>query len=277
MPKLSVIVAAYNAEKYLDRCISSYLSQINSEYDSELIVVNDGSVDGTKNVLDKYKNDIKIINLKKNSGSVAKVRNIGLSHARGEYITFLDADDWYEENALSIIFDGLAYCNPDIIRFGYTVVYPDGVRKMPRLKTEKSEFVQKKDFAQKVYPKFINGIELNSVWAVFRHETVKDIKFCEKFRTAEDLAFALEAYTKAQSVLFIDVPIYCYYRAPGSLTGSGTGIFKKYKYNFMISAKILRYLKKWNLNTAKWKFLAAIRPIRLTFDKLAREKRYKQK
>lgn len=271
MPKLSVIVAAYNAGKYLDRCIGALLPQTDSAHNCEVIVINDGSTDNTKNVLEKYKNDIKIINLEKNSGSVAKVRNIGLAAAKGEFITFLDADDWYEKNALKIIFDGLEKYNPDIIRFGYTVVYPDNSRELPVKKIERGEFVEKKDFAKKVYPKFINGIELNSVWAIFRREIVKNIKFCENMRTAEDLAFAIEAYTNAQNVLFVAEPIYCYYRAPGSLTGSGTGILKKYKYNFMISAKILRYLKKWNLNSPKWKILAAVRPIRLTFDKLKRK------
>lgn len=270
MPKLSVIVAAYNAEKYLDRCIVSCLNQTEFAQNCELIVINDGSSDGTENILVKYKNNIKIINLEKNSGSVARVRNIGLDAANGEYITFLDADDWYEKNALKLIFDGLERYNPDIIRFGYTLVYPDGTRRLPNKKIGRDEFVEKKDFTEKIYPKFINGIELNSVWAVFRRETVKNIRFCDKLHTAEDLAFAVEAYTSAQNVLFIAGPIYCYCRAPGSLTGSGTGILKKYKCNFKISAKILRYLKKWNLNTAKWKLLTLVRPIRLTVDKLKR-------
>lgn len=271
MPKLSIIVAAYNAEKYLDKCIGSCLNQAEFAQNCELIVINDGSSDGTENILEKYKNSIKIINLEKNSGSVARVRNIGLDTAKGEYITFLDADDWYENNALKLIFDGIEKYNPDIIRFGYTLVYPDGTRKLPNKKIERDEFAEKKDFTEKIYPKFINGIELNSVWAVFRRETVKNIRFCDKLKTAEDLAFAVEAYTNAQNVLFIAEPIYCYYRAPGSLTGSGTAILKKYKYNFMISAKILRYLKKWNLSTAKWKFLTLVRPIRLTLDKLKRK------
>lgn len=270
MPELSIIVAAYNAGKYLDKCLSSCLAQKDFLSVCEIIVINDGSTDETESVLEKYRNNIRIINLEKNSGSVARVRNIGLDAAKGEYITFLDADDRYENGAFKFIFDGISRYNPDIIRFGYTIVYPDGTRKMPYRKIERSEFVEKKDFAKKIYPKFIKGIELNSVWAVFRRETIKNIKFCEKFRTAEDAAFSIEAYTNAENVLFIAEPVYCYYRVPGSLTGSGTGILKKYKYNFMISAKILRYLKKWNLNTVKWRFLAAVRPVRLTFDKLKR-------
>ncbi|UKI38176.1 MAG: glycosyltransferase family 2 protein [Clostridiales bacterium] len=77
-----------------DKCIGSCLNQAEFAQNCELVVINDGSSDGTANILEKYKNDIKIINL--DSGSVARVRNIGLDAAKGEYLTFLDADDWYE-------------------------------------------------------------------------------------------------------------------------------------------------------------------------------------
>lgn len=97
MPRLSVIIAAFNAETTIKKCLESVLSQ---QTDTELVVVNDGSTDGTKNVLAKYEGKAKIIHLKQNSGCVAKTRNVGLNAATGDYITFLDADDYYEEGAL---------------------------------------------------------------------------------------------------------------------------------------------------------------------------------
>lgn len=268
MPKLSVIIAAYNAEKYIERCIDSVLSQFD---DCEIIVVNDGSTDSTEKILDKYRDSAVIINLKVNSGCVAKVRNIGLENAEGEYITFLDADDWYSPDAASEILGCIEKYHPDIIRFGYMLIYEDGTVKKPRVQIGQNEFIEKTDFTKKVYPKFINGIELNSVClAVFRRKILGGISFPENFRTAEDMAFSLEAYTRAENVVFAAKEIYCYYQSGSGLTGSGISVRQKYKYNFFISARIIKYLKCWGMNSFKWKIYAAFRPVRLTFDKLKR-------
>ena len=265
MPRLSIIIAAYNAEEYIDRCIGSVLP-LGEE--CEVIVVDDASSDSTGKLLQKYES-IKVIHLEKNMGCVAKTRNIGLDNATGEYITFLDADDMYETGAVKKLLAYLDKFEPDILKFGYTLFYPNGEKREPQSNIILDKFVEKACFGELVYPRFIDGIGLNSVClAVFKRSM--GMRFSDKFQTAEDAAFSLDAYTAANSVLFVSERLYCYYQSGGGLTGSGISVLQKYKYNFMLSKKILKLLPRWGMDKLNWKIRAVLRPIRLTIDKIKR-------
>lgn len=92
MKKISVIIPVYNTEKYIDKCINSVLQQ---DLETEIIVVNDGSTDNSKKIIEKYKD--KIIYLEKENGGLSDARNYGLKYATGEYVAFLDSDDFIEK------------------------------------------------------------------------------------------------------------------------------------------------------------------------------------
>lgn len=114
MPKISVIVPVYNVAKYLERCLESILSQ--SFKDFEIICVNDGSTDNSLEILQQYaKKDkrIKIIN-QKNSGA-GYSRNIGINAALGNYLSFIDADDWIDELFLEKVYHLAEVSSADII------------------------------------------------------------------------------------------------------------------------------------------------------------------
>ena len=113
MPKYSVIVPVYNAEEYLDKCLNSILKQTNQDF--EVICINDGSTDKSLDILNKYKDDIIIIN-EENSG-VSIARNNGVKKASGKYLVFVDSDDYLENKLLEKV-DNVSKNNPDIIRFG---------------------------------------------------------------------------------------------------------------------------------------------------------------
>ena len=98
MIKISAIVPVYNAEEYIERCLKSLISQSIGS-DIEIIVVNDGSTDRTQKILESYKlknDNIKIFSIENNG--VSHARNLGIQYAKGEYITFVDADDWLDSN-----------------------------------------------------------------------------------------------------------------------------------------------------------------------------------
>ena len=269
MMKITVIIVAYNAQNYIERCLKSVFNQ-NANYD--VVVVNDASTDMTGKILQKYTDRIKLINLKTNCKNLAKTRKIGLENADGDYITFLDADEWYETDALYKISRQINKYNPDIVKFGYTRVNIDGTQRKSNTGTEKDEFAEKNDFNKSVYPYFINGIGLNSVCcAVFKRSVIQNLKFSADFCTAEDAAFSLEAYTNAKNVLFLNEHLYCYYQTGRGLTGSGISVFKKYYYNFKLSVKILKLLPKWNMNTLVWKIKTFLRLIKLTTNKITRK------
>ena len=97
-PKISVIVPVYNVSEYISRCADSIVSQ--KLYDIELIFVNDGSKDNSREIVEKYQlNDSRITILDKENGGLSSARNYGLRHAKGEYILFVDSDDYLELNA----------------------------------------------------------------------------------------------------------------------------------------------------------------------------------
>ena len=112
MPKFSIVIPVYNVEKYIKRCLDSVFNQ--SFKDFEVIVVNDGTKDNSMDIVENY--DVKIITQKNQGLSVA--RNTGVKKAKGEYIIFLDSDDYIEKDLLKNINKSLDN-NPDLVRFKY--------------------------------------------------------------------------------------------------------------------------------------------------------------
>lgn len=119
MPKFSIIVPVYNVENYIRECLESIKSQTYKDY--EVIIVNDGTKDNSIEIAKEY--PFKIINQKNQGLSVA--RNTGVKHAKGEYILFLDSDDYLEKDTLKEIEKSLGN-TPDIVRFQIKEVYEDG-------------------------------------------------------------------------------------------------------------------------------------------------------
>lgn len=113
MPKFSIIMPGYNVEDYIERAVNSVLNQ--SEKDFELIIVNDGSTDKTKEICDSFK-DKKIKVIHKKNGGLSDARNEGVKKATGEYIIFIDSDDYWDKDLLKEISKSLDN-NPDIVRF----------------------------------------------------------------------------------------------------------------------------------------------------------------
>lgn len=120
MPKFSIIVPVYNVEKFLDECVQSVLRQSFSDW--ELLLVDDGSKDSSPQMCDKYSaSDERILTIHKKNGGASDSRNVGLDHASGEYILFLDSDDfWNNENALAMLNSRLCEKNADCLLFGCT-------------------------------------------------------------------------------------------------------------------------------------------------------------
>ena len=112
-PKISVIVPVYNVEKYIKKCLDTIISQTFS--DIEIICVNDGSTDSSRKILEEYKNkDSRIIIIDKKNGGLSSARNAGMKVAMGEYISFIDSDDWIEETMLEKLYNNMTTLNTDI-------------------------------------------------------------------------------------------------------------------------------------------------------------------
>lgn len=180
MTKVSVIIPAYNAEKYIEVCLSSVLRQTLREI--EIIIVNDGSIDRTMEVVEEYKKSderIKLLN-QKNSG-VSSARNNGLKVSKGKYIFQLDADDWLEENALEEYYYTAESTSADIVVANAYQDFGNG-----NYKIIKDGCINSNDLVKEL---FLDNI-LPNVWAKFYKRELfinHNIKYSEGIRIGEDL------------------------------------------------------------------------------------------
>jgi hypothetical protein len=187
---ISIIVPIYNAENYLNKCLDSLINQTKKEL--EFILVNDGSIDNTENIIKEYKDKrIKYYN-NKNQG-IGKTRNFGIEKATGKYIMFLDSDDYLREDACEKMFEKAEQDNLDVVICDFYKLYDD----------ERLEEVRTKDFkitSLKDNPKIIN--EYLCPWAKIYKRTLitkNNIKFVENLKY-EDAPFVMEALDKANKI-----------------------------------------------------------------------------
>lgn len=128
MPKVSVIVPVYNVEEYLERCLDSLVNQ--TLKDIEIIIVNDGSTDGSKEKIQKYINIYKnIVYLEKENGGLSSARNYGIPYAKGEYIGFVDSDDYVELTMYEKMYNKAIEEKSDMVECDFIWEYPNKKRE----------------------------------------------------------------------------------------------------------------------------------------------------
>ncbi|MCI6998516.1 MAG: glycosyltransferase [Eubacterium sp.] len=213
MSKVSIIMPVYNAEKYLCEAIESVLNQTYTDF--ELLLINDRSTDNSKGICVEYsKKDNRIILLENNSEShgPGPTRNIGLDHAIGEYIYFMDADDWIEDCLLQCVVNRMQETNADIVQFGVIYESNDG---------NDSEYcwsgknVLTKDEIKRNFFDFWKE-NRSSLWLhIFRREVVKTIRF-ENLIIGEDISYVMDALSNADKIAFIAKVLYHYRYVEGS-------------------------------------------------------------
>lgn len=168
MIKVSIIVPVYNVEKYIHKCLDSLVNQTLKEL--EFIFVNDGSPDNSPKIIKEYqKKDKRIKLLNKENGGQASARNLGLEHAKGEYIAFLDSDDYVKENMYEILYNRAKKDNLDIVICNNYLVYKDStVENDPGITTKKEKIISPREYTT-LSP---------SPWnKIIRHEYLNQEKF----------------------------------------------------------------------------------------------------
>jgi glycosyltransferase involved in cell wall biosynthesis len=207
-PLISFIVPIYNVEKYLKECIDSILNQNLSDY--EIILVNDGSTDGSKDICEKYVQEHENINLitTENQGQSA-ARNLGIELAKGEYIAFIDSDDYYSINSLKN-FEKLLmeYPSTDVI-IGKVKMFFEGSNLVkPKLKYNNISNVNGMN-GEDGLDYLINTSQfLQSVYSyIVKKEliTKNNISFNPKYKAYEDLDFTLKVFIGAKEIRAVDL------------------------------------------------------------------------
>lgn len=212
--KLSIIIPVYNVEIYLNQCLLSVCNQDIDSNDYEVIIVNDGSPDRSDLIINDYKNrypNIKVINQVNQGLSIA--RNNGLDIASGEYIWFVDSDDWIAANSLSKILKQIQEFHPDIVKIRAIDVFSDGRNKIRHPKYEESRIVSGIEYG-------INNMGNTPVqFSICKRSFLKvhKLKFFP-YIYHEDNEFTPKLFWYAESIAFIDAPIYNYRHNPNSIT-----------------------------------------------------------
>ena len=144
MPKVSVIIPVYNVEHYIDRCLKSVIEQ--TLEDIEIIIVNDGSTDSSKMIIERYVNEYqnRIIYLEKENGGLSSARNFAMPYAKGEYIAFLDSDDYIEKDMYEQMYNKAIKENADLVECDFIWEYPDKKKyDIGKEYTNKKEAIEK--------------------------------------------------------------------------------------------------------------------------------------
>lgn len=225
MPKVSIIVPVYNAEKYLNQCIESIIKQ--TEKDFELILINDGSKDTSLKICKEYeKKDYRIKVYDKPNGGVSSARNLGIEKSSGEWINFIDPDDWIEENMLETALNKAEENNVDVIQWNH---YYNKSEQQIKRKNIYNGNINDMSILQLgiLSPTYIETElkmhfgAIRGVWGkLYRSSIIKEnnILFNEKIYMFEDGIFNLYVFEHSKKVYFINEFLQHYRRENTSVT-----------------------------------------------------------
>lgn len=247
MPKVSIIIAAYNTEKYIRTALDSIFNQTLEEI--EVIVVDDGSTDSTKDIIESFrkKYEFKYISHSTNK-KLGQARNEGIKNATGEYIMFVDSDDYIIPTAAEELYNEATDDNADIVIFDYV---------LKRLNKNKRELVSTNFEDGQIIPREValkellmqkNGIKGYACMKFFKTSLIKEnnIMFDDRLSTLEDVLFSFIAFFYSEKVKYVNRYLYYYYKRLGSNTNQiNTNAIDSYKSvvdqikRFMLKNKIL--------------------------------------
>lgn len=209
--KLSIIIPVYNRETTIEKCIDSLINQLDS--DCEIILVDDGSSDNTISICRRYlNNQIKLI--ENEHGGVSKARNTGIKEALGEYIAFIDSDDFVDDNYISIIKSAIED-SPQFVAFDAFEFLVDG---KPYRKNAGLTVCDKTEISN-IYPFLISQRINNAVLKLFRADIIRNnnIKFIDGMIIAEDYMFIMDYVKVCDSVKICNyLPYYFVYNTSGT-------------------------------------------------------------
>ena len=223
---ISVIVPVYNVEKYLNRCVDSIINQTYSNL--EIILVDDGSKDLSPKICDelaKKDNRIKVIH--KENGGVSQARNCGISVANGDFIAFVDSDDWLELDMYEKLIQKQEENNYDVVLCGFNLAYDN--EKFNVEEKSLNNFCKTKDITYLLRHENLklernsysttNNINCYSIRILYKKEVLKTLRFKENLNYMEDVRFLVELFlNKNIAVGCINDCLYNYYIRQSSLS-----------------------------------------------------------
>lgn len=273
--KVSIIIPFFNAGPYLKRCLDSVFRQDLDDY--EIICVNDGSTDNSRDIAGEYVSTqlpVKIIS--QDNRGLSHARNTGMRAAEGEYIMFVDGDDYLEENVLGELYGICRKYGLDMLDFRVNVVR-DGIKRSMYPESNRTSGISK---GRDYFSAYIAGHGKQpfvSAWShIYRRELItrQGLQFIEG-RKYEDLVFTAGAYLGAEAVMYTDIQVYNYVKVRGSITTSGISPGHISDIQFM-ARQIGELSEKSGISIPMDNFFSGIRNQIVTARKTHRWKEYRE-
>ncbi len=240
--KISIIIPVYNCEQFISDCMNSVLKQTWKDY--EIIIVNDGSTDSSGRICDEYaQKDKRITVIHQENHGVSFARNVGLLHATGDVVSFIDGDDTLEPEMYEVLVQAMQKYDADIAHCGYKHIVGEEVRLVH---DTKRVLIQEQQEALEclVSGRFFGG----GLWSkLFRKDLLCGLTFRESLKINEDILFNYEAFSKAQKTVFVDCALYNYIARFGTSAVFKTPDEKKVKDTCEVSQYIYDGLKEGKL------------------------------
>lgn len=247
--KISVIVPIYKVEDYLHRCVDSIINQTYTNLD--IILVDDGSPDNCPMICDEYaKKDTRIRVIHKKNGGLSDARNAGLEIATGEYIGFVDSDDWIHKDMYSILYNIMMKKQCDIVECNATKIYDIINDKDINFKYRFFNYTKENAIEELISEKTIQ----QTVWnKLYKKELIQDI-FFEKGKVHEDEFWTYQAINKCNNLIHVDLDLYYYFQRENSIMGNKYSLKRlnaiegRYNRYLFISRNFPQFLNKAKLN-----------------------------
>ena len=210
MPSISVIIPVYNSESTLHQCVDSVLSQDYKDF--EVLLIDDGSKDNSPAICDEYgEKDNRVKVFHKQNGGVSSARNLGLDNAKGDWITFVDSDDYVEPNYLV----DLNSIQSDIVIVGVHTFRESTSREYYIYKFDISQSLEGEDLSL-FLENNISGLILRVPWAKFyKKNIIGSNRFHKDMKIAEDSCFVMDCFANVSSIMTFNIGTY-YFRLSSS-------------------------------------------------------------
>lgn len=236
-PLCSIIVPIYNVEALLPRCIDSLISQ---QYQNiEIILVNDGSTDSSEAICREYLNrDSRIKLINKENGGLSSARNAGLKLSKGEYIFFVDSDDYVTSDFCSVGVDGFLNHNADVVIFGFNNIFVD-TNKVIKKHCRKSRVISKEEALKgTLIDGYINSLAWNKA---YKRELFDNIRYPEGM-VFEDVGTTYKIFDKANTIYISSNITYNYELRNGSISNKWWYSDKKINDFFTLRSEQLQFI-----------------------------------
>ena len=242
-PLISIIIPVYNAENTLNRCVDSIVNQTFNDW--ELLLIDDGSKDKSSKICDRYAaKDQRIKVFHKKNGGVSSARNLGLDNAKGEWITFVDSDDYIYDN----IFDIISSHEEDFLIFSYDINHNGKIRSGEGIPSYYSSYPIKT-----VLNKYIYTNLFRTPWSkFFKRRLIDALRFDTQISIGEDTLFVLQYLRKCESFFISDKKYYIW--SEGNISCANKYKLDTNKAVYIVSCLYSEY-KSLNIRCIKFEIL----------------------